>query len=229
MTMTESPPIADWAPPQQPVIVQGAQPSNRRGIKVLALLAVLALAASAFIVASLAVFTDTETDDNSFATGTIDISTSPATTAFSVTAMAPGDEVVTPITVNNDGSLDLRYAVTSVTTSGDQTLADQLVLTVSSVANAAHCTVAAWDDGTATGGTVISGTAGILSAATPGRQVIGDSAQGSQTGDRTLVGTTGTEILCFHATLPLSSGNSFQSQSVTADFTFFAEQTRNNP
>ena len=36
------------------------------------------------------------------------------------------------------------------------------------------------------------------------------------------------EILCFRASLPLTTGTAYQSASTTATFTFDAEQTANN-
>src|SRR5919202_6648666 len=76
-----------------------------------------------------AYFTDTASvGSNTFSTGTIDIATSPASALVSLSAMAPGDKVTAPITVNNSGSLQLRYAIKSTTT--EATLAGQLDLTV---------------------------------------------------------------------------------------------------
>lgn len=64
----------------------------------------------------LAVFTDTATSTgNTFASGGVDITAAPATTAITLTDMVPGSRVTAPIDVSNSGSLDLRYAVTSTT------------------------------------------------------------------------------------------------------------------
>jgi hypothetical protein len=48
-----------------------------------------------------------------------------------------------------------------------------------------------------------------------------------QAGDRALAGGT-SENLCFRATLPLTTGNTFQNASTSVTFTFAAEQTANN-
>ena len=47
-------------------------------------------------------------------------------------------------------------------------------------------------------------------------------------GDRTLAGAT-SETLCFQASLPVGTSNTFQGAATTATFTFSAEQTSNNP
>jgi 3-oxoacyl-(acyl-carrier-protein) synthase len=47
-------------------------------------------------------------------------------------------------------------------------------------------------------------------------------------GDRALAGLAN-ETLCFKATLPLSTNNTFQNTSTSVTFTFDAEQTANNP
>ena len=58
--------------------------------------------------------------------------------------------------------------------------------------------------------------------------IIGNVAQGAQAGDRAL-GVAGSEVLCFNVSLPIATGNAFQSLSSTATFTFQSEQTANNP
>lgn len=225
MTITELPPQTDWAPPQQPVNAQGAQPAKNRAFKVLALLAVLAFAAAAFIVASLAVFSDSETvDNNDFTTGTIDLTTNPTTAAFTVAPMAPGDIEFSTITVGNNGTLDLRYSLRSETASGSQPLADALVLAVSVVPAGVDCNNTDWN----TVGTEIVGSSGVLSLATPGRQVFGTASTTDGTGDRT-VAVSGSEILCVRVELPLATSDpTLEGATVEADFIFEAEQTANN-
>jgi hypothetical protein len=143
------------------------------------------------------------------------------------TAMAPGDAVAAPLLVSNDGSFALRYAVSSVATNVDtKGLKDQLVLTIKS--GVTTCTNAAY---AATGTDEYVGD--LDSAA---GKVIGDIATGQDgtvgtlNADRVLPPTTGnTEVLCFHVSLPGSTGNAFQGSATTATFTFAAEQTTNNP
>jgi len=166
-----------------------------------------------------AVFTSTASNPaNSFSTGTIVISTSPASAFITFSAMVPGDVVTAPLTVSNTGTAQLRYAVTSTTT--ENTLAAQLDMTIKS--GVTTCTTG----GFGTDGTVLYGPGDLGS--TTGVNVIGDPTQGSQAGDRTLSASTG-EVLCFQVSLPLASGNTYQGLTSTATFAFNAEQTANNP
>lgn len=57
---------------------------------------------------------------------------------------------------------------------------------------------------------------------------VGNPAPGHQAGDRALAALAN-ETLCFQASLPLATGNVYQSTATTATFTFIAEQTANNP
>ena len=169
--------------------------------------------------ASLALFTSTaNVPANTFTAGTVVISTNPVTALVTIAAMAPGDAVTAPITVSNTGTLDLRYAISSVATNADaKGLKDQLVLTIKS--GVATCTNAAY---AATG--TIEYTGDLDS--TTGK-LVGDAASGSDLGDRLLAASTN-EVLCFHVSLPLATGDAFQAATTTATFTFDAEQTKNN-
>ena len=188
--------------------------------KLLATLVVVSLLASFAVFGSFAIFTDTQSvPDNTFSTGTVDISTVPATELVTFSGMAPGDQVTNPITVTNAGSLELRYAVTSTTTVG--TLAAQLDLTIKT--GVTLCTNA----GFGASGTVIYGPGDLGSVA--GTNVIGDPAQGDDPpGDRTLVASGG-ETLCFNVQLPSSTDYTFQGLNTTATLNFQAEQTSSNP
>ncbi|MFK7918021.1 MAG: TasA family protein [Ilumatobacter sp.] len=234
MTITDTPTSNSWAPPT-PTPPVGPDPSATPNLvfKAAAFVAVLAAAAATFTIASLALFTDTASvDDNVFTTGNVDISTTPTTAAFTVPAIAPGDEVVETITVTNSGSLDLRYAVTSRTT--EDTLASELDFSIR--VGVTDCSIANWD---ATGTPLY--TAGILGTdttdPTPAHVLFGSVAQGEQAGDRELRGSASavtavptSEMLCMHVTLPLAgSTNASQNLSTTATFEFVAEQIKNNP
>lgn len=167
----------------------------------------------------LAVFTSTAgVGSNTFTTGTVSLTTSPATALVTFSGMAPGDQVTAPITVTNAGSLALRYAITSTTT--ENTLATQLALTIKS--GVTTCTNAAY----AATGTVLYNAA-ALGNTTP-INVVGSPTQGSQAGDRTLA-AAGNEVLCFNVSLPLATGNTFQGLTSTATFSFQGEQTQSNP
>jgi spore coat-associated protein N len=157
---------------------------------------------------------------NAFTTGTVVIGTTPATALFTVNNMAPGDVVGKPLTVSNTGTLALRYATTATATDPDtKALRGQLQFSVYSNVGAAACSA----DNVA-GGTLLFGPAAIGAASS----VFGDPAQGQQPGDRTLLAST-SETLCFVASLPLSTDNTFQAATTTVTFTFDAEQTANNP
>jgi hypothetical protein len=184
---------------------QHLHPRRRRRFAALLALAIASgsLGAGAL---SLAIFTDSQAvTGNAFSTGTIDISTTPATALFDVTGIMPGDSSTATIQVDNAGTGALRYAISTSVVSG-ATLAAQMQLDVYA-------------------GATCSGTAlysGSLDAA-----AVGSSAQGAQAGDRALAGGSN-ETLCFEATLPLSTGNAFQDSSANVTFTFDAEQTANN-
>ena len=168
-----------------------------------------------------ALLTDTvSVGSNSFATGTLDISASPASAVFNVSDMAPGDSAVDDILLTNGGSLALRYAVTSTTT--ENTLAAQLDLTI-------------WDE---VEESVVDGTCDTTAPATKlytaadlgstsGVDVVGDPTSGADSGDQAMAASA-TQRLCFLIELPLATGDSFQGLSSTATFAFAAEQTANN-
>ena len=134
--------------------------------------------------------------------------------------MAPGDQVTNPLVVTNAGSLQLRYAISGSATNADgKGLKDQLVLTIKTIDATTPGTPCDNFDGTQLYSADLDGTTGAL---------VGDPAQGDDTGDRTLNASAG-ETLCFRVSLPSSTGNAFQNAATTGTFTFDAEQTANNP
>ena len=186
--------------------------------KILITLGVVAALIGALSFSAMALFTDTQSvPANAFTSGTIDISTTPVTALVTFTNMMPGDQVTAPITVSNVATNQFRYALTSTTT--ENVLAAQLDLTVK--VGVTTCTNAAF---AATGTTLYA--ANDLGSTT-GINIVGDPAQGAQTGDRTLNGGAN-EILCFNVSLPSATGNTYQGLSSTATFAFVAEQTANN-
>src|SRR4030042_1003537 len=187
--------------------------------RILATLVVVSVLASFAVFGSFAIFTDTQSvPNNAFSTGTVDISTNVTTALVTYSGMAPGDQVTNPITVTNAGTLQLRYAVTSTTT--ENVLAAQLDLTIKT--GVTTCTNAGFD----TDGTAIYGPADLGSVADT--DVIGDPAQGADTGDRTL-NASANETLCFNVELPSSTGDGYQGLDTTATLAFQAEQTSSNP
>jgi hypothetical protein len=84
----------------------------------------------------------TANDGNTFTTGSLDISTSPASAFLSMSSMAPGDSVTAQLTVTNGGTLELRYAMTASATNTDSlNLRDALTLTIKTLG--ANCATAA--------------------------------------------------------------------------------------
>jgi len=179
------------------------------------LLLVIGILAGAPWAVTHAVFTDSQAvTGNTFSTGSVDITTSPTSALVTFSGMTPGDKVTAPLTVSNQGTLQLRYAMSTGIT-GSTTLSDGLTLAIKS--GVTTCSNAGFGtDGTS----VYSGT---LTAG-----AIGSNAQGSQAGDRTL-NASASEILCFQVQLPSNAASSLQGLSTTATFTFDAEQTANNP
>ena len=184
----------------------------------------LVLAASAATMATTltgAIWTDNlEVGSNAFSAGTVDIATTPTTAIVALSNMAPGDSTVGGVTVSNDGSLQLRYAISSTTT--ENTLAAQLDLTI-------------WDENEESdGGTVCATTAPGTKlygpadlGATTETNLVGNPTQGAHAGDRTLNGGS-TEVLCFLVELPSGTSNTFAGLSSTAVLFFKSEQTSNN-
>ena len=178
---------------------------QRLGLTALLGLTVLSLGAGAM---SLAIFTDSAVSTGTFASGTIDITSSP-TVAFAVTGMVPGDATTEALTIANAGTAEFRY---SLTTAATNTLGQALTLTVKTLG-----TSCAAFDGSA-----------VVATATLDGALIGNAAQGNQAGDRTL-GAASSEVLCFQVGLPINAGDTLQGATSDVTFTFDAEQTANNP
>ena len=154
-----------------------------------------------------------------FTSSTIALTTSPASALITYSSMKPGDSVTNSITVTNSGGSQLRYAISSSATNADgKGLKDQLVLTIKTVDATLPATPCDDFDGSLLYTGDLDSTAGKL---------VGNNSQGAQAGDRTLSASTN-EILCFRASLPLSTSTAYQGASTTGTFTFDAEQTANN-
>lgn len=194
--------------------------------KIAATLAIVGVLTGLGAFGALSIFTSTAVvPSNAFTTGTVKISTSSDGIALiTYPNMAPGDKVTEPLTVTNDGSLELRYAVTSLADDDDKGLRDQLLLTIKS---GVTCDNDGFDD---PGGSVLYGPDVLGSDPAP-TKVIGDPAQGADTGDRTLAAAPAShsEELCFQVELPSDTDDDYQDATTTATFTFKAEQTKNNP
>jgi spore coat-associated protein N len=196
---------------------EGSEKEGRRRLRLAVLIVGLSMATLAGLLTA-AIFTDTQAvGANTFTTGTVDISTAPASAAVTFNGMAPGDTVTAPITVTNAGSLQFRYAVRSTTT--ENVLAAQLDMTVKE--NVVTCTTAGFGGS----GTVVYGPADLGNTA--GLNVIGNPAQGANPGDRVL-NAAASEVMCIQVSLPLATGNAYQALTTTATLDFIAEQTANN-
>jgi hypothetical protein len=185
------------------------QAQRRRGKRRRALLAILLASSLATLGAgamSLAVFTDADAADGAWSTGTIRLVAGPAAT-FGASDMFPGDTGEQTVTVLNDGTGELRYAMTSTETDADGLLA-QMTLEIFEGA----CT--------AKGLSLYSGS--FAAAA------LGNPAQTGHAGDR-VVAAGVTDSLCFAWELPLATDDAFQNVTATAVFDFLGEQTANNP
>ena len=196
-------------------------------LTLLGLTAVTVVSVSAATMFSLALFTDQETDDSTFTAGTIVLDpTKIDALDLTTSALMPGDAVRSPVTVENDGSAQLRYAVSHTSTNPDtKDLRSQLLLVINTAdtgggtdfgTDGDYC-----DDAT---GTELHASAALGASG----NLVGDPTQGSQSGDRTL-NAASSEVLCFYVSLPLSATNAAQGATTTTTFTFDAEQTANNP
>jgi len=183
-------------------------PRRRRRPILLGLLLAASLLSFGMGMSSLAIWTDTESGSAEFSAGSVDLTLSP-TALFSVTGIAPGQTGSAALTVENSGTMSLRYALTSSSTNTDaKALRDQLQLTVS--------------EGDCPGGATLFGPGDLALAG------FGDPTQGSDTGDRTLAAGA-SEQLCFAWSLPASTADAFQGATTSTTLTFAAEQTAANP
>jgi spore coat-associated protein N len=190
--------------------------------KILTSVMIIAVLAASITAAAMAVFSDQQTNpDNVFTTGTVILGIDPATAMFTVSNMAPGDVEYGGLEVTNDGSLELRYAMTT-TADDTSTLDEQLDLTID-VVTAPGIDGIWYTDDDVVGEANIYGPDGVLSSA-----FFGDPAQGGQAGDRILA-SLASERLRFEATLPLDTDNTYQGTTCTVAFVFDAEQTASNP
>jgi predicted ribosomally synthesized peptide with SipW-like signal peptide len=170
---------------------------------------------------SLALFTDTETVDATFSTGSIVLDAARIDAlVLTTSAMMPGDSITDDVVVENDGTAQLRYAMTTASTNTDGLLLrDVLTLEVREIDTTLPATPCDNFDGTV----VLAAT--VLGASSAD---FGDPTAGPHAGDR-ILNAAANETLCFRVSLPDITGPAYQGASTTTTFTFAAEQTANNP
>jgi hypothetical protein len=188
-----------------------------------------------------ALFTDRETTAGDLLTGTVDLSLGSFSFTMPNGGMAPGDVVAQPITVDNTGSLALRYAVSFLATQGTSAapnptngagtgtpgtgdLRSVLGLEVFHVADQASCTATAAFPTDAT-----QGGQHLDLAVADYTPILGDPAVGPQPGDSEILGGgTQSQVLCVRLTMDPGSTNDFQNTTANVSLRFAAEQVVNN-
>lgn len=199
-------------------MAQDHRRKRRRAVLLVGLLGSLCVASGQL---SLALFTDAESVDGSFGTGSIQLDAGKIDQlALSTGTMMPGDSITDDVVVENDGTAQLRYSMaTSSTDSDGLALRNVLTVTVKTVDATTPGTPCDDFDGTS----VLAST--VLGASAAG---FGNPTPGGDTGDRTLAAAA-SETLCFRVSLPSATGNAYQGAATTTTFTFDAEQTSSNP
>ena len=174
--------------------------------------------------ASSALFTDTKaTTASAITTGNVSLALGgTSSTAFAVTAMAPGDTRYGVVTVQNSGSLALRYAGTA-NWSAAGVLPNTATLSLRAIASGAATCDGTLGWGTGDVSTNVKTTSALVTTAT----LFGSSVTGQQTGDRTIAANAN-DYFCIRLQLPASADNTVASQSSNLSFAFDAEQTANN-
>lgn len=193
-----------------------ARRPSRRAVVLLCLVAVLL----GLLLTSAALFSATTgNEDLRLEVGTLDVATAPVALDLDAGGLAPGDVVATPLTVRNDGSLELRWSLTS--TVDDEALADLLEFEIRTEVSDCDATGAAADGVLVAGPTALGSTAGSV--------LIGDPVTGADAGDRVLA-PNAAEALCLRVELPASAGEEEAAgRTVTATLRIDAEQTAANP
>ena len=183
--------------------------------------AMLTIAGGAF---SLAVFTDTETVDGTFSSGTIilDAAKIDALDLALGDTWVPGDSVTGSVDVENDGTNPLRYSLDTTSTSvagpNGGVLNAALTVEVRTIDATTPGTKCDDFDGTVLQAAEVLGASNVM---------FGDPSPTDGTGDRT-VAAGATDVLCIRVSLPIATGDTYQGATATTTFTFNAEQTENN-
>lgn len=201
-------PPSDAVPTDQPSLM----PSPVRGRLVLAaawlIVAVIGVGGGAL---SLALFSHAVPIAEPISAGTIVLDVTPSTTLVTMEAMVPGDQVAEVLTIRNDGSDALRFAMTSSATDADgRHLATALQVDI--------------ERRTGCAGAVLE----VLYSGPLASAAFGDPLPGGQAGDRPLASGS-SETLCVRVSLPTDTDILYADASTTLTLTFWAEQTAGNP
>jgi hypothetical protein len=148
---------------------------------------------------------------NNFATGSLDITTNPASALFNAGNLLPGDKVTAPLELVNSSKFPVIYAMTTNATNPDgKRLRDFLHLTIK--IGVKDCSNKGFD---------ASGK--VLHQGPLGDAHFGDGNPSFNRGDRILAAGAKT-TLCFRVDLPVNAENSIQNATTTAEFVFHIEQ-----
>jgi predicted ribosomally synthesized peptide with SipW-like signal peptide len=197
--------------------------SKRKSI-LLSLGAALTVASIGIGAVSMAVFTDTETVDATFTSGTIilDATKVDALNLALGDNWIPGDSVTGSVDVENDGTSPLRYSLNTTTTAvagaGGGVLNTVLLVEVKTIDATTPVTKCNEFDGTALQVSEALGSSNVM---------FGSVSPTVGTGDRTVLAAA-TDVLCIRVSLPIATGDTFQAATAVSTFTFNAEQTENN-
>lgn len=173
---------------------------------------------------SMAVFTDTETVDATFTSGTIvlDATKIDALNLALGDNWVPGDSVTGSVDVENDGTNPLRYSLNTTTTAvagaNGGVLNTALLVEVKTVDATTPVTKCNEFDGTSLQVSEALGSSNVM---------FGSVSPTVGTGDRTVLAGA-TDVLCIRISLPIATGDTFQGATAVSTFTFNAEQTENN-
>jgi predicted ribosomally synthesized peptide with SipW-like signal peptide len=196
-------------------------PRKRILLTAVAAMAVVSIGVGAV---SLAVFTDTETVDATFTSGTIilDATKVDALNLALGDNWMPGDSVTGSVDVENDGTNPLRYSLNTTTTAvagaNGGVLNTALLVEVKTIDATTPVTKCNEFDGTALQVSEALGSSNVM---------FGSVSPTVGTGDRTVLAAA-TDVLCIRISLPLATGDTYQGATAVSTFTFNAEQTENN-
>lgn len=173
--------------------------------KILMSLVVITVVGATAAGVTAAIFTDqSKNEGNTFATGTVDIEAGGgASLPVDFSNLAPGWEDSGSLEVFNNGSLELRYAMTTEPDTNEEGICNQLLVLIKRDDEALYS----------------DPLAGAF---------FGNPAQGADDGDR-ILDAGESEVLDFTFSLPLETDDDYQGTTCVVNFVFDAEQTVNNP